>query len=161
MHRRYPAVSLVWLFTAIALATACTSRTPSAAGVDVAVPTPGSEAQSPVVLTFSGLVETELSLSMADLEAMGKSELTIEHPKEGRQTYSGVFLNTLLDRAQPAADGVLTFTAVDAYAVDVPVADARACTECMVALDGGTLRLVMPDMGSSFWVKDVVSIEAK
>ena len=98
---------------------------------------------------------------MADLEAMGRSELTIEHPKEGQQTYSGVFLSALLDRAQPSADGVLTFTAVDAYAVDVPVADARACEECLVAFDSGTLRLVMPDMGSSFWVKDVVFIEAR
>jgi len=161
MHRRNSALIQAALFTAIALATACTSRTPAAAGADVAAHTPGSEAQSPVVLTFSGLVATELALSMADLEAMGKSELTIEHPKEGRQTYSGVLLSALLDRAQPAPDGVLTFTAVDAYAVDVPVDDARACKECMVAYDGSTLRLVMPDMGSSFWVKDVVSIEAR
>ena len=62
MHRSYPAVILASLFTAIALATACASRTPAAAGVDVAAPTPGSEAQRPVALTFSGLVESELAL---------------------------------------------------------------------------------------------------
>jgi len=127
MNPRHSVVILVLLVAALALASGCIPPPPASVGVVPAKGTAGSEAQGPVALTFTGLVETDLTLSMADLEAMGTAELTIEHPKEGSQTYAGVCLSTLLDRAEPAADAVLTFTAVDAYAVDVPVADARAC----------------------------------
>ena len=112
-------------------------------------------------LTFTGRVENELALSMVDLEQMDVVEKTIEHPKDGNQTYTGVLLSTLLEQAQPEDDTILTFTASDAYSVEVPVSEAKACADCMAAFDGDILRLVMPDFGSSYWVKDVVSAEAK
>ncbi|MFP3880275.1 MAG: tungstate ABC transporter substrate-binding protein WtpA [Dehalococcoidia bacterium] len=120
-----------------------------------------SETDAETALTFTGKVDNKLSLSMADLQGMDVVEKTIEHPKKGEQTYTGIMMSTLLEEAQPNEGATLTFTASDAYSVDVPLSDARACTDCMVTFDDGTLRLVMPDLGSSYWVKDVVSIEAK
>jgi molybdate/tungstate transport system substrate-binding protein len=124
----------------------------------------GAQASEPTgaaALTFTGQVENELTLSMADLEGMDVVNKTIEHPKDGEQTYTGVTLDTLIEEAQPSDEATLTFTASDAYSVDVPVSDAKACADCRVAFEDGTLRLVMPGFGSSYWVKDVVSVEAK
>jgi molybdate/tungstate transport system substrate-binding protein len=121
----------------------------------------GSESAGDVALAFTGQVGNELALSMTDLEGMDVVERTVEHPKDGDQTYTGLMLTTLLELAQPTDDATLTFTASDAYAVDVPVSEAWACADCMVAFDGDTLRLAMPGFGSSYWVKDVVSIEAR
>jgi hypothetical protein len=66
------------LAAGLALAvTSCAAPTPSSVGVEMAADTSGSAAHGAVVLTLSGLVETELALSMAGLEATwsGRSEL--------------------------------------------------------------------------------------
>lgn len=127
-----------------------------ASGASEGVQPSGDEA-----LAFTGKVEKELSLSWADLEGLDVVERTIEHPKDGAQTYIGVSLSTLVEESQPGDGATLTFTASDAYSVQVPVSEANACGDCMLAFDGDILRLVMPGFGSSFWVKDVVSVEAK
>jgi len=147
--------TLIPLLAGLALVTGCIQATPTPE------PTSRVRLSTGLVLTFTGQVQNELALSMADLEGMDVVEKTIEHPKDGDQTYTGLMLSTLLEEGQPSGDAILTFTASDAYSVDVPVRDAEACADCMVAFDGDTLRLLMPGFGSSFWVKDVVSIEAK
>lgn len=147
--------TLAAFIAALALASGCAQPAATPA------PTTASEPPGEAALSFTGQVENELSLSRADLEGMEVVERTIEHPKDGDQTYTGIMLTTLLGEAQPMADATLTFTASDAYSVDVPVSEAEACADCMVAFDGDSLRLVMPGFGSSFWVKDLVSVEAK
>jgi len=112
-------------------------------------------------LALTGEVENELSLTRADLEGMEVIELTTEHPKKGEQTYTGVLLNMLLEQAKPGDDTTLSFIASDAYTIDLSINDAKACTDCMITFDGDILRMVMPGMESSFWVKDVVAIEIK
>jgi len=152
--------SLIILITALVLTVGCASATPvpvEPTEEETQVSEPGGEA----LLTFTGQVENELALSRAELEALGVVERTIEHPKDGDQTYTGVTLGRLLEEAQPSDDATLTFTAIDAYSVDVPLSDARACADCMITFHGESLRLIMPGFGSSFWVKDLVSIEAK
>jgi tungstate transport system substrate-binding protein len=111
-------------------------------------------------LSVTGAVENELALSVADLEAMGTEELALEHPKKGTQTYEGVRLSKVLDAAKPTGE-TLTFVAADGYSIDLPLADAQACADCLVAFDEGSLRLAMPEMESALWVKDLVSIEVK
>lgn len=97
------------------------------------------------------------------LEALGKVELQLEHPKAGMQTYAGVRLNDLLALAGPK-DGAarLVLTANDGYAVEADLAAVQACADCLVAFaDDGSLLLAMPGMESSFWVKGLVRIEVK
>jgi len=145
---------LIILIAALALASGCAQTAPTAES------TP--ELSDDPLLSFTGEVENQLALSMTNLHGMDVVDKTIEHPKDGDQIYTGIMLSTLLDEAQPSDDAILTFTAVDAYSVDMPVSDAEACADCMVAFyDQDSLRLVMPGFGSSFWVKDLVSIEAK
>jgi molybdate/tungstate transport system substrate-binding protein len=119
-------------------------------------PEPAAEA----ALSVTGAVENELALSMADLEALGVEELAVEHPKKGAQTYEGVRLSKVLDAAKPTGE-TLTFTAADGYTIDLPLADAQACADCLVAFAEGSLRLAMPGMEGAIWVKDLVTIEVK
>ncbi len=141
----------------------------AAAGDDAAAATPNAGAGPAVApageeaLTLAGLVNAEQSWSRDMLEALGKVELQLEHPKKGMQEYEGVRLNDLLALAGPK-DGAATLvlTASDGYAVEADLAAVLACADCLVAFaDDGTLVLAMPGMESSFWVKDVVRIEVK
>ena len=113
-----------------------------------------------VALGVTGAVDNELALSRADLEAMGAEELTLEHPKKGEQPYEGVRLSKVLGAANPSGD-TLTFAADDGYTIDLPLAEAQACGDCLVAFDGDILRLAMPGMDGMFWVKGLVGIEVK
>jgi molybdate/tungstate transport system substrate-binding protein len=113
-----------------------------------------------VALSVTGAVGKELALSRADLEAMGAEELTVEHPKKGNQTYQGVRLSKILEAASPTGD-TLTFTSDDGYSIDLALADAQACGDCLVAFDDDSLRLAMPGLPSNVWVKGVISIEVK
>jgi hypothetical protein len=129
---------------------------------------PASEAPAPAApagdaaLAITGMVEQAQALSLEALQAMEVVEVTAEHPKKGEQTYEGVRLNALLDLAgvQAGAAG-LVITAGDGYASEVVLADVQACADCLVAFDGDILKMVMPGMESSAWVKDVVQIEVK
>ncbi len=124
-----------------------------------------TEAKAPepaakAALSVTGAVENELALSMADMEALGVEELTVEHPKKGAQTYEGVRLSKVLDAAKPTGE-TLTFVAADGYSIDLPLADAQACADCLVAIDGDSLSMAMSGMEGMFWVKDLVSFEVK
>lgn len=124
---------------------------------------PAAAAEAPaadVALSVTGAVENELALSRSDLEALGAEELAVEHPKKGEQTYEGVRLNEVLEAAGPTGD-TLTFVADDGYTIDLALADAQACEDCLVAFDGDSLRSAMSGMEGMFWVKGLVGIEVK
>ncbi len=125
-----------------------------------AAASPASAPAADAALSVTGAVENELALSRSDLEAMGAEEVTVEHPKKGEQTYEGVRLTTILEAASPTG-ATLTLTADDGYSVDLALADAQACADCLVAFDGDSLRMAMPGMESNFWVKGVVAMEVK
>jgi len=124
---------------------------------------PAAAAEAPAAeaaLSVTGAVENELALSRSDLEALGAEELAVEHPKKGEQTYEGVRLSEILEAAGPTGD-TLTFVADDGYTIDLALADAQACEDCLVAFDGDSLRLAMSGMEGMFWVKGLVDIEVK
>ena len=120
---------------------------------------PGADA----LLTFTGAVTQEITLSADTAEALEVVQVTVEHPRDGNRDYTGVRLNDLLDQAgADAAASTLIVTASDGYSVRVGFADARACADCLVAFnDDGGFDLAMPDMEIGAWVKDVVSIEVE
>jgi len=114
-------------------------------------------------LTIKGLVTAETAWTMDELHGMEVVTLNVVHPKKGDQTAEGVRLNALLDLAgfKPEA-ATLVITASDGYIAEAALADVRACADCLIAFnESGQLKSVMPGFESSFWVKDVVSIEVK
>jgi len=78
------------------------------------------------------------------------------------QTLHGMRLNALLDQVKVKSEATkLVFTAADGFTAEVSLADARKCSDCLVAFADGMLSTVMPGMPSNVWVKDVLKIEAK
>jgi DMSO/TMAO reductase YedYZ molybdopterin-dependent catalytic subunit len=113
-------------------------------------------------ITVGGLVAQPLTLCMDTLQGrLEVVEITAEHPKTGEQeSYTGVRLTELLAYAAPTEEATsVVFTAVDGYASQVDLADVLACADCLLAFDDdGSLKMVMPGMESSAWVKQVVTI---
>lgn len=112
------------------------------------------------VLAVEGLVEQALSLTEADLQAMGPVTLTLEHPKNGPTEYTGVYLSAVLQMAGlTEGAGALIMTASDGYSAEVTIAEVEGCSDCLIAFDGGKLNMAMPGMSSKAWVKDVIGLE--
>jgi DMSO/TMAO reductase YedYZ molybdopterin-dependent catalytic subunit len=131
-----------------------------------ALPTPTAPAvvENTVPMTITGMVSQELSLTEADLRLMQIMTITAEHSKLGIQTYQGVSLNSLLDLAG-IKDGAtrLVFTASDGYVTEVALSDVTSCANSLLAFTEipGSFLVVLPDMASQNWVKDLVNIEVK
>ena len=124
-------------------------------------PTPTAPA-APPALSVQGKVSRPLALSLEQIKALGLEKMTLEHPKNGPTEYEGVRLNQVLDQAAPAAEATtLVFTAADGFSAEVPLADVRACAECLVAISGTTLNLAMPGLPGKAWVRTVIGIEVK
>jgi DMSO/TMAO reductase YedYZ molybdopterin-dependent catalytic subunit len=115
-------------------------------------------------LVIIGLVNQELGFNEADLRKLDVVEITAEHPKKGKETYQGVRLNALLEmvKLKPEARK-LVFTAADGYTAEVELAKLLACTDCLLAFTEtpGKFKLVMPELESALWVKDIIKIEVK
>ena len=114
-------------------------------------------------LTLTGLVNQELSLNETALRKMEILKVTAE-TKKGKEEVEGVSLNTLLDQAG-IKDGAKTLfvTAADGFTAEIPLADIRACENSLFAFTSTPekFKLVLPDLETSLWVKDVVKFEVK
>ena len=115
-------------------------------------------------LVVVGLVDQAMGFMEADLHGMDVMQITAEHPKSGTADYEGVSLNALLDMAG-VQDGATTLviTAADGYSAEVSLDEVRACADCLLGFTNTLekFKTVMPDLPSSAWVKDVVSLEVK
>jgi DMSO/TMAO reductase YedYZ molybdopterin-dependent catalytic subunit len=115
-------------------------------------------------LVITGTVNQELSFMEANLRAMEVLKITAEHPKQGKEDYEGISLNALLDLAG-VKDGAktLVFIAADGYTSEVSLDDVRACAECLLGFTNTPekFKMVMPNLPSSAWAKDVIKIEVK
>jgi DMSO/TMAO reductase YedYZ molybdopterin-dependent catalytic subunit len=131
-----------------------------------ALPTPTAPAvvENTAPMTITGMVNQELSLTEADLRLMEIMTITAEHARLGIQTYQGVSLNSLLELAG-IKDGAtkLVFTASDGYVTEVALSDVTSCVNSLLAFTEipGSFLVVLPDMASQNWVKDLVNIEVK
>ena len=121
-----------------------------------------------VLLTACGKAEEELltvgdeEYSQSDLEALGITSANYTNKDGETTTYDGVSLAALLEDANlDAAGSTITFTAADGYEVEMDVSEAFACTNCIVAFDNSSLRMVMPNMSGKLQVKDLISIEVE
>ncbi len=129
----------------------------------VALPTVTPVPENSGSLTIKGLVNQELTLKDANLRALEIITITAE-AKDGPQDFQGILLNQLLDLAG-IQDGAtkLVFTASDNYTVEVNLSDVRDCPKSLLAFmdTPGTYMIVLPDLATSTWAKDVVLIEVK
>ena len=112
-------------------------------------------------LEIKGLVANPLALSPEDLAALPAATVSAQHPKaDAAQDWTGYRLNDLLALVEPQADAAnLVITAADGFQASVPMEAVAACSDCLVAVDEGLLRMVMPDQDSKAWVKDVAALE--
>ncbi len=118
-------------------------------------------ASGEAVLDVTGMA-TERSWSIEELKTLSMEEVEVD--EEGEITaYEGIPLNDLLLVLGVQDDAsALVFTASDDYAVELSIEEIEACETCLFFIDeDNVLRLVLPDMDKSKWVKNIVSIEAK
>jgi hypothetical protein len=134
------------------------SPTPEPAEAEVSEVPSGDAA-----LVVTGAVAQEKTWSLTEFKALGIVEITAEHPKKGPQTNEGVLLTTLLEQVEPKAEAAtLLMLASDGYEVEAPLAEVKACADCLLAInEQGQLKAVMPGMDSNYWVKDIIKIEVK
>jgi tungstate transport system substrate-binding protein len=158
MFRTIKLSFILGLALSLALASCGPTATETPAATEVFVVTEAPMAES--ILTVTGMVNQELNLTEADLQGMEMVQIKAEHPKNGPTDYEGVRLNALLDKAGVGAGaGALVITAGDGYSTEVALADVQACADCLLAMDGSKLNMVMPGMSSKAWVKDPAKIE--
>jgi DMSO/TMAO reductase YedYZ molybdopterin-dependent catalytic subunit len=123
---------------------------------------PSEEVSGSLVIT--GAVDQPQGFMEADLRALEVLKLTAEHPKKGTEDYEGVSLNALLDLAGVKDSATtLVFTAADGYTSEVSLDDVRACRDCLLGFTNTLekFKMVMPNLPSSAWAKDVIEIEVK
>ena len=139
-----------------------TTAVPPTAVPPTAAPTTASAASGTLAIT--GLVNTPLTLTDADLHAMTVVTLNLTHPKKGAADYTGVRMSDLLNKAgvQSGATTV-TLTGSDGYTFDIDLATVTACADCMVAFDAtaNVYDSAMPNMAGKAWVNGLVSITLK
>jgi len=137
----------------IVVATEETTKEASAEPIDVT----GS-------LIITGAVTQPTGFMEADLREMEILKITAEHPKQGKGDYEGVSLNALLDLVD-VMDGATTLvvTASDGYTSEISIDEVRACAECLLGFTNTLekFKMVMPNLPSGAWVKDVVKLEVK
>jgi DMSO/TMAO reductase YedYZ molybdopterin-dependent catalytic subunit len=115
-------------------------------------------------LVITGLVENEMSLTEADLRGMHVLKITADQPKKGKQDFTGISLNGLLDMAKVKPEAKkLVFTASDGYSSEVFLTEVRSSPDSLVAFTDtpGTFMTVMPGLPGNVWVKNIIKIEVK
>jgi hypothetical protein len=126
-------------------------------------PAADSVSAADATLTLTGSVNQEILLNEAVMREMELLKVSAE-TKKGKQDFEGVSLIALLDMAG-VKDGAtkLVATASDGYASEISLTDARGCPNNLIAF-GDTAEnftLVLPDLPTSTWAKNLVKLEVK
>jgi hypothetical protein len=124
---------------------------------------PEAEPSGEATLKITGLVESEMAWSEAELKAMETTTTDYTNKDGETTTYMGVSLNSLLEQAGLASEAAtLVFVADDGYTAEMSVAEAQACTSCIIAFrDEGGFSTVMPDFSGKLQVKGLIEIQVK
>lgn len=119
----------------------------------------------PVVLTVTGSVGKELTLTDADLHAMKVATISAQAPKQtASQSFTGVRLSDLMSAAQVKAEATsMVLTGSDGFTSSLDIPTVKACADCMISFGdtAGTLNAVMPGQTGKAWVKGIIKIEFK
>ncbi len=115
-------------------------------------------------LTLEGDFSEARGWTLEELEALDMITATVAGPRDDdpEAEYTGVSLVAFLEAAGLGEDATtLTATAADDFSAEIEVAAVQDCENCMIVIEDGTLRLVMPGFASRTWVGDVVSLSAE
>jgi molybdate transport system substrate-binding protein len=130
------------------------------------IPTIGTvTGEKPVAasLQVTGLISAPIAFAAVDLMALPQVTITATDKNASPASYTGIALATLLEKVGISPDAkTLTFVGGDGYSVDVPLSDAMADKDAMIAVDeNGAARSIFPTMPPKNWVKGLVEIQVK
>ncbi len=111
-----------------------------------------------------GMVNSATAFTEDSLRALDVVTINAEHPKNGLQDFEGVRLSELFELAGIKSGATtLVITAADGFSTEVSLADVQASPDCLLGFTNtiGKFKMVMPNLPSNTWVKDVVKIEVK
>jgi hypothetical protein len=105
-----------------------------------------------------GLVDSPKTMTVADLQALGVTTITAEHPKKGSTEYTGVLVSKIMEAVGVQSGAtVLDMTATDAFMGEVVLAEMDP--NSMIAIgEDGKLNAVMPGQTGKAWVTDVITL---
>lgn len=114
-------------------------------------------------LKITGSVDKEIGWTEEQIRAMDTIEAESTNKKGETSTYTGVPINTLLEKAGVKTSAtIIVFVADDDYTAEVALAEVQGCANCIVSFrNEGGFRIVMPDFPSSLQVKGVIEIQVK
>jgi len=114
-------------------------------------------------LKITGNVNSEIGWSEEDVRAMDTTQTDFTNKDGETNTYTGVLLNDLLDKAGVKSDATaIVFVADDGFTSEVDLAEVKACADCIVSFrDEGGFLMVMPGFSNKAQVKGVVEIQVK
>ena len=127
-------------------------------------PTPRPPVPEDSAIKITGSVAQEYGWTLEELKAMEMLEVEAQTRDGETKTFQGVSINSLLDVAQPNADATAVQLKADfGYVVDIPLADIRACDQCIVTIIEGKddLLSVMPGFGTDAQVDRLVKMFVK
>lgn len=114
-------------------------------------------------LKVTGNVDSEVGWSEKDVRAMNTAQAEFTNKDGETNTYTGVPLNDLLDKAGAKSDATtIVFVADDGFTSEVDLAEVKACADCIVSFrDEGGFTMVMPGFSNKAQVKGVIEIQVK
>ncbi|MEJ5310599.1 MAG: molybdopterin-dependent oxidoreductase [Anaerolineae bacterium] len=114
-------------------------------------------------LKITGNVNGEVGWSEKDIRAMKTAQTEFTNKDGVTNTYTGVPLNDLLDKAGVKSGATaLVFVADDGFTSEVDLAEVKACTNCIVGFrDEGGFVMVMPGFSNKAQVRGVIEIQVK
>ncbi|MCA9983273.1 MAG: hypothetical protein KDE59_03225, partial [Anaerolineales bacterium] len=119
-----------------------------------------SEAEGPVALTVTGMVQNELGWTEAELLAMETMEAEAPNSNGELETYTGVSVNSLLALAEVKNQATtVTFITDTGETLEMSLADLTACENCILSFrTQGGLSTAFPGFDDLPRLRGVVQI---
>jgi hypothetical protein len=113
-------------------------------------------------LKITGHVNNETGWTDATLRAMKTIETELQTESGSVAQYTGVPLTRLLEKAEPMTYAtMLTFVTTSGRTAAIPLADARSCQRCVLALLPDALGIVMPGYPDALQLKGVIEFQVE
>jgi hypothetical protein len=116
------------------------------------------------VVEVKGLIDNPMTLTAAALEDMSPVTVTVDDPTLGKQDYRGVRFSELFTifGVQSTASRLAMTAHADGFVTEISLQDITWSPDALLAIgDDGKMNVVVPNLESKAWVKDVITLEFK